>query len=82
MVSLGTIKSEKDLVKLWKLAENLVQKLEQQSLKIEGKACLNDLKHEKAVYDGFGQVVDTLMLMAGFAEIINKVNEAVKSMIV
>lgn len=90
VASLGVIKNQKDLVKLWKLAENLIEKLKQQGLSIENKVRINALKHNKTVYDGFRQVVDLLMRMAEFSDVLKNaqgkkrfdVEEAIKLIIV
>src|SRR5271155_1724423 len=58
---LGVVKGKKDLEKLKKLADNLIQKLEKEGLNIDPKAELSMLRHTKTTYDGFSMVVDELM---------------------
>lgn len=90
VASLGVIKNQKDLVKFWKLAENLIEKLKQQGMSIENKVRISALKHKATVYDGFGQVVDLLMRMAEFSDVLKNaqgkkrfdVEEAIKLIIV
>lgn len=72
VASLGVIKSQKDLVKLSKLAENLIQKLEQQGLPRENKVRAQNLRHRLTTYDGFGLAVDKLLRLSGFSEILEK----------
>src|ERR1700722_4438920 len=72
VASLGVIKSQKDLIKLSKLAENLIQKLEQQGLPIENKVRVQNLRHKLTSYDGFGLVTDRLLHLSGFSNIIGK----------
>ena len=67
---LGVVKGEKDLRKLKKLAENLIERLEKEGLPADPKVALATLKHKKTTYDGFSTVIDKLMGMAGFAEVI------------
>ena len=50
IASFGVIKSHQDKVKLAKLAENLIQKLEQEGLP-NYKIDVRDLTHKKTVYD-------------------------------
>lgn len=67
---LGVVKGEKDLRKLRKLADNLIEKLEKEGLPADPKIALAAIKHKKTTYDGFSTVVDKLMDMTGFSEII------------
>lgn len=70
VASLGAIKGKKDLIKLSKLAENLIQKLEQQGLPGDPKARIKDLVHKLTTYDGFGLVVSQLIALSGFSKIL------------
>jgi transposase len=67
---LGVIKGQKDLQKLLRLAENLIQKLEKEGLEVEHKVRVKQLMHKMTVYDGFGLVVDKLMRLIGFSQVI------------
>ena len=67
---LGVVKGEKGLRKLKKLADNLIERLEKEGLPADPKVALAAIKHKKTTYDGFSTVVDKLMDMTGFAEII------------
>jgi transposase len=67
---LGVVKGEKDLRKLKKLADNLIEKLEKEGLPVDPKIALATIKHKKTTYDGFNMVVDKLMDMAGFTGVI------------
>jgi transposase len=71
IASFGVIKSHQDKVKLAKLAENLMQKLEQEGLP-NHKIDVRGLTHRKTVYDGFGLVVDRLMHVTGFSKVIHQ----------
>ena len=55
---LGVVKGEKDLRKLKKLAENLIERLEKEGLPTDPKVTLETIKHKKTTYDGFRNVVD------------------------
>lgn len=68
---LGVVKGEKDLRKLKKLAENLIERLEKEGLPPDPKVTLEAIKHKKTTYDGFSMVVDKLMDITGFTEIIH-----------
>jgi transposase len=67
---LGVVKGEKDLRKLKKLAENLIERLEKEGLPVDPKVTLKALKHKKTIYDGFRSVVNKLMDMTGFTKVI------------
>lgn len=67
---LGVVKGKKDLEKLKKLADNLIQKLEKEGLKIDTKSELAMLMHTKTTYNGFSMVVDELMKITEFDRII------------
>ena len=67
---LGVVKGEKDLRKLKKLAENLIERLEKEGLPAEPKVTLEAIKHKKTTYDGFSLVVDKLMDITGFTDVI------------
>ena len=67
---LGVVKGEKDLRKLKKLAENLIERLEKEGLPADPKVTLEAIKHKKTTYDGFNMVVDKLMDMTGFTDVI------------
>jgi transposase len=70
IASLGVIKDKKDLIKLSKLSEHLIKKLEQEGLPPENKIRIADLIHKNTTYDGFGLVVDKLMKMSGFSHVL------------
>ena len=72
IASLGVIKGPRDLEKLGKLADHLIQKLEKEGLPDTGKVDMRSLVHHKTTYDGFGLVVDRLMQLSGLSEVINK----------
>lgn len=67
---LGVVKGEKDLQKLRKLAENLIERLEKEGLPPEPKVTLKAIKHKKTTYDGFNKAVDRLMDITGFTSVI------------
>jgi len=67
---LGVVKGQKDLQKLKKLADNLIEKLEKEGLNIDIKTEISALKHTSTIYDGFGLVVDELMKITEFDKII------------
>ena len=67
---LGVVKGQNDLRKLLQLAENLIQKLEKEGVEIEQKVRVKQLIHKMRIYDGFGLVVDKLMRMTGFSQVI------------
>jgi transposase len=70
IASLGVIKSPKDLQKLRTLADHLIERLEKEGLPPDGKIDVRNLVHKKTVYDGFGKVVNQLMHLSGFSNII------------
>lgn len=70
VASLGVIKSQKDLEKLRTLADHLIQRLEKEGLPADRRVNIQDLVHKTTVYDGFGKVVDKLMHLTGFCDII------------
>jgi len=72
IASLGVIKSKKDLEKAGKLAEHLVRQLEKEGIPIDKKLCIKDLVHRKTVYDGFGVVVDKIMELTDFSNVIHQ----------
>ena len=72
VASLGVIKNQKDLQKFSKLAENLIEKLEQQGLPKTNKVQLQNLIHKSTTYDGFGLVVDKLLNLSGFTNVIKE----------
>ena len=67
---LGVIKGQKDLQKLQKLAEKLMQRLEKEGLETISKVEVRKLIHKKTIYDGFSLVVARLMELSGFSKII------------
>lgn len=71
---LGVIKGKKDLQKLFKLAENLIQRLEKEGLEIDPRIQVKRLLHKATVYDGFGIVVDQLMQLSGLSSIIQNIS--------
>lgn len=73
VASLGVIKSPKDLEKLRGLANHLIQKLEKEGLPSDGKTDIRSLIYKKTTYDGFGMVVNKLMQISGFSEIVKSV---------
>ncbi|KIC76039.1 Transposase IS4 family protein, partial [Neochlamydia sp. EPS4] len=70
--SLGVIKSQKDLIKLRKLADHLIQKLEKEGLPPDDKIAVQDLIHQKTCYDGYGIVINELMQLSGFSKVIHQ----------
>lgn len=70
VASLGVIKEPKDLEKLRKLADHLIQRLEKEGLPPNGKVDIRNLIHKKTTYDGFGEVVNKLMQLSGFSDVI------------
>jgi len=70
IASLGVIKEPKDLEKLRKLTDHLIQRLEKEGLPPDGKIDLKKLIHKKTTYDGFGIVVHKLMQLSGFSDVI------------
>ena len=72
IASLGVIKGPKDLEKLRKLADHLIQKLEKEGFPPDGKIDIKSLTHKKTTYDGFGVTVDRLMQLSGFSEVIRR----------
>jgi transposase len=72
IASLGIIKGPGDLEKLRKLAYHLIEKLEKEGLPPSSKVYIQSLFHKETTYDGFGLVVDKLMQLSGFSEIIRK----------
>lgn len=73
VASLGVIKDHKDLEQLQRLAENLMLKLQKEGLTADPKIRVQQLIHKMTVYDGFGTVVDQLMKLSGFSEVIAQV---------
>jgi transposase len=72
VASLGVIKDQKDLLKFSKLAENLIQKLEQHGFPKDNRVVVQDLIHKLTTYDGFGLVVNRLMEISGFSKILRE----------
>ncbi len=75
VASLGVIKHQSDLEKLRKLADHLIQKLEKEGLPSDGKANIRNLVHKKTAYDGFGVVINELMQLSGFSDVIKTAQE-------
>lgn len=73
LASFGVIKSEKDKMKLAKLAENFIQKLREKNFPIDKRVFLHQLIHKNTVYDGFSLVVDRLFSLSGFSNILTMV---------
>ena len=69
---LGVIKDQRDLEKLKKLADNLIARLEKEGLPSDGKIKVQDLLHQKTIYDGFNMTVDKLMELVGFSQLLKK----------
>ena len=67
---LGVVKNQKDLQRLKKLADNLIQRLEKEGLEIDHKVEIKQLIHKKTIYDGFRLAVSRLMRIIGFDKII------------
>lgn len=67
---LGVVKSKKDLQRLKRLADKLIERLEKEGLEPEQKIEISKIKHKETVYDGFKLVVDRLMSLTGFDKII------------
>ncbi len=72
IASLGVIKGADDLEKLRKLADHLIQKLEKEGLPPTGKVDVRYLIHKKTTYDGFGLVIDKLMQLSGFSQVVRR----------
>jgi transposase len=72
VASLGVIKSSKDLEKLQKLADHLIEKLEKEGLPASNKVDVRSLVHKKTTYNGFAIVVDKLMRLTGFSDVVKK----------
>lgn len=72
IASLGVIKSPSDLEKLRKLADHLMQKLEKEGLPKDDKVDVKSLIHRKTTYDGFGMVINELMQLVGFSDVVKK----------
>lgn len=72
IASLGVIKGPADLEKMRKLADHLIERLEKEGLPASSKVDIRNLIHKKTIYDGFGMVVDKLMQLSGFSEVIRK----------
>ncbi|MBM3199192.1 MAG: IS1634 family transposase [Chlamydiae bacterium] len=72
IASLGVIREKKDLEKLRNLAQHLIEKLEKEGLPPDGKVSVERLMHEETVYNGFGAVVDRLMNLSRFSNILQK----------
>jgi hypothetical protein len=70
---LGVIKGKKDLQKLLKLAENLIQRVEKEGIEFDPLVHKTLLIHKATVYDGFGIVVDRLMQLTGLSKIIQNI---------
>jgi transposase len=70
IASLGVIKEPKDLEKLRKLADHLIQRLEKEGLPPDGKVDLKKLIHRETTYDGFGMAIHRLMQLSGFSDVI------------
>lgn len=89
MASLGIVSDKNNLKRIFRLAENLIRKIEEQGLQIPQKIDLKKLLHTSTVYDGFGTVVHRLMDLVGFSSLIRSaqgkhrfsLEEAVKLMI-
>jgi transposase len=73
IASFGVIKEPKDLEKLRKLADHLIQRLEKEGLPPDGKVDLKGLIHKKTTYDGFGKAVTQLMQLSGFSNVIRSI---------
>ena len=67
---LGVVKNQRDLQKLKNLAEKLIERLEKEGLEVTPKVEINKLHHKKTIYDGFGLVVDKLMDLTGFSNLV------------
>lgn len=72
VASLGVIKTKEDLEKISKLAENLARHLEKEGFPINNKIRIKDVIHKATVYDGFGVIVDKLMNLTGFVDVIRQ----------
>jgi transposase len=72
VASLGVVKDEQRQWQLLKLAENLIAKLQQQGLPIAPKVDLNKLVHTLTEYDGFATVIDKLMDLTKFSEVLRE----------
>ncbi len=89
VASLGIVGDKKNLKRIFRLAESLIRKIEEQGLPIPQKIEIKKLLHTATVYDGFGTVVDRLMDLVGFSALVRSaqgkhrfnLEEAVKLMI-
>jgi transposase len=72
IASLGVIKEHRDLEKLRKLADHLIERLEKEGLPLDNRVSIKNLIHKKTTYDGFGIVVDKLMKLTGFSDVLKK----------
>jgi len=87
---LGVVKDQKDLQRLKNLADKLIERLEKEGLEVDPKVAIQELKHKRTVYDGFGLVVNQLMSIVGFDKIVQSaqgkhqfdVEQAIKLMLV
>jgi hypothetical protein len=70
IASLGVVKGPDDLEKLRKLANHLILKLEKLGLPADGKIDLQSIIHKTTIYDGFGIVINELMRISGFSDVI------------
>jgi len=73
LASLGVVKNLDDLKKIKTLTEHLIRKLEREGLPPDKKIKIEDLIHKETIYDGFGMVIERLMQLSGFANIIRTV---------
>ena len=67
---LGVIKSKQDLERLKDLADKLIQRLEKEGLQLDPKIEVKKLRHKQTVYDGFRIVLERLMALTGFTNIV------------
>ena len=87
---LGVIKNKQDLERLKDLADKLIQRLEREGLQLDPKIEVKKLRHKKTVYDGFRTVLDRLMDLTGFSNIVQSaqgrhrfdIEEAIKLILV
>lgn len=70
---LGVVKNKKDLLRLRKMADNLIRLLEKEGLDRDAKIQVKELIHKMTSYDGFGRIVDKLMEMTGLSKIIQAI---------
>lgn len=72
VASLGVVNDPKNLQKLLRMAESLIQKIKEQGISVEPKVEISKLLHTSTQYDGFATVVGQLMDLTGFSEVMRE----------